>query len=303
MTGLTDFITEANWEDLLTTWYVLVDDAYPALQAHYGPWRRRGPEPDFSDSEVITVSLLIDTLFHGHEALGLAFLRQYHAELFPALPPNGQFNHRRRQLGLLMEHLRQYLTYRYGLLDPQNAYRLIDSAPIPACTYGRARRNRTLVGHEYFGVMPARGAKLYGMRLYLSATHGQVVDQWLLAPAGVADSQVMGALFEDAHGLIAFGDNAFQDPAVTDPLWERRQVRVWALPRRDSRQPWPKAFRQWVGRLRLRVETALSVLATVFRIEQPGSRSLSGLVARVSTRMLAYTLCFIVAPILARMGS
>jgi hypothetical protein len=87
LTGLTDFITEAKWTDILTVWFVLVDDAYQVLQVQFGPWRRRGPPPAFSDSEVITVSLMIDTFFHGHEALGLAFLRQYHADLFPALLP------------------------------------------------------------------------------------------------------------------------------------------------------------------------------------------------------------------------
>jgi hypothetical protein len=36
---------------------------------------------------VIAVALIIDTWFHGHDALGLAFLRQYHPTRFPHLPP------------------------------------------------------------------------------------------------------------------------------------------------------------------------------------------------------------------------
>jgi len=80
-------------------WFVLVDDAYQELEKRYGAWRQRGPGPEFSDSEVITVALLIDTFFHGHEALGLAFLRQYQGDLFPKLPSNGHFNERRTPLG------------------------------------------------------------------------------------------------------------------------------------------------------------------------------------------------------------
>jgi hypothetical protein len=135
MTGLTDFITKARWEDLLLVWLVLVDDAYQVLEAQFGPWRRRGPQPDFTDSEVITVSLFIDTIFHGHEALGLAFLRHYHPDLFPALLPDGQFNARRRDLGLVMEQIRQYLIQTWHLIDPDDVCRLIDNAPIPVCTY------------------------------------------------------------------------------------------------------------------------------------------------------------------------
>src|SRR5436190_16710293 len=108
MTGLTDFITEERWSDIATVWYVLIDDAYRVLENHFGAWRKRGPKPVFSDSEVITVSLLIDTYFSGNEELGLAMIRQWGADLFARLLPNGQFNYRRRLLGPIMEQIRRY---------------------------------------------------------------------------------------------------------------------------------------------------------------------------------------------------
>jgi hypothetical protein len=72
MAGLTDFITQEPWSDIFLIWLVEVDDAYTELQTQYGEWRQRGPAPRFTDSEVITVALIIDTFFHGHEALGLS---------------------------------------------------------------------------------------------------------------------------------------------------------------------------------------------------------------------------------------
>ena len=299
MTGLTDFITEALWEDILLVWFVLVDDAYQVLETHHGRWRRRGPQPTFGDSEVITVSLAIDTFFHGHEDLGLAFLRQYHLDMFPNLLPPGQFNQRRRQLRLIMEQIRRYINAAWGLVDPQEPFRLMDSAPIPACTYARASRNQTIAGPEYFIVMKSRGAKLFGWRLYLTTTCDQVVDEWMLAPAAPRDSKVMHGLFDHVRDQIVFGDGAFHDPVEMNYLRKTRNIHVWATPRKDSRTPWPAEFRRLATRLRLRVETALSVLVTVFNIERPGSRSLSGCIARVATRMLAYSLAFITGPLLA----
>lgn len=302
MTGLTDFITEAQWTDILLVWYVIVDDVYRILEGHHGRWRQRGPEPEFSDSEVITVSLLIDTFFHGHEDLGLSFLRQYHRDLFPRLLPPGQFNQRRRELRLITEQIRQYIVVDWGLIDPNDRCRLTDSAPIPACTYARASRNQTVSGAEYFGVMTSRGAKLFGWRLYLTTTADQVVDQWFLAPAAPHDSKVMASLFEDDRNLAVFGDGAFHDPAEMTFLQRSRNIHVWATPRKDSRTPWPDEFRRLATRLRRRIETALSVLVTVFNIERPASRSLSGCVARIATRMLAYTLTFITGPLLAQLN-
>src|SRR6188768_3796768 len=78
MAGMTDFISRATWVDIFTIWFVLVDDAYLTLEARLGRWRRRGPHPHFSDSEVITLALIIETFFHGNEELGLSFVRQYH---------------------------------------------------------------------------------------------------------------------------------------------------------------------------------------------------------------------------------
>ncbi len=299
MTGLTDFITDADWQDVFTIWLVLVDEAYVALEQHFGAWRQRGPAPAFHDSEVITVSLICDTFFHGHEALGLSFLRQYHADLFPALPTNGQFNTRRRLVGPIMEQLRRYLTHHWGLIDPEDACRLGDSAPIPVCTYTRAKQNATLQGDEYFGVMPSRKAKRFGLRLQATVTTAQVVDEWWLVPASIHDSKAgMGEGVQDQVLLL---DGAYHDPFLATLLRARRSVDRWAVPRQDSRAPWPTKFRAWVTRLRRRIETVFSVLTTVFNIEQLGSRSLDGLFARVATRMLAYTLCFVTQAMLVQL--
>ena len=83
MEGLTDFITQYRWEDIFTVWFVLIDDAHQALQEHFGDWRKRGTPPVFSDSEVITVALIVDTFFAGREDKTLSFIRQYHHTSIP----------------------------------------------------------------------------------------------------------------------------------------------------------------------------------------------------------------------------
>ena len=53
MNGLTNYITEWKWCDIITTWYVLVDDAYQSVVENMPyPIRSRGPAPLMSDSEV-----------------------------------------------------------------------------------------------------------------------------------------------------------------------------------------------------------------------------------------------------------
>ena len=57
---------------------------------------------------------------------------------------------------------------------------------------------------------------------------------------------------------------------------------------------WPKELRRQVNRVRRQIESALSVLSTVFHVQQLGARSLSGLAVRVASRILAYTISFVV---------
>ncbi len=94
--------------------------------------------------------------------------------------------------------------------------------------------------------------------------------------------------------LVVVGDNAFHNPTVMDWLQQHRDIALIALPRRTGSQVWPKAVRQQVNNVRRTIESALSVLYTVFHLEHPGSRRLAGLLSRITTRLLAYTLSFIV---------
>jgi hypothetical protein len=315
MEGLTDFITKYRWEDIFTVWFVLTDDAYSTLHTHFGEWRRRGPRPAFADSEVITVALIADTFFGGRENKALSFIRQYHPDMFPLLPSPGRFNTRRRALNLVTEQVRRVLVAEWGLLHNEagtiSCERIADSAPIPVCTYTRAKLNRTIeqTGMPrdlYFGVSASKKSKVFGFRLHMDTTMQQVVDSWFLAPASMHDNRCLEGLHEGEQlgKVLILGDGAFNNPGWLACMRSKYGVGVqlWAVPREDSRNPWPQAFREVVTRVRRRIESALSVLCTVFNVEQPSSRSLTGLVSRISTRILAYTLAFITSSLLAFWG-
>jgi hypothetical protein len=99
MNGLTHHITEISWEETITTWYMHVDDAYQRICLKSSrPRRSRGPAPVLSDSEVITMALIIKTFFQGHEEVGYAFVGQYLTGFSRNLIDLDCFNSRRREL-------------------------------------------------------------------------------------------------------------------------------------------------------------------------------------------------------------
>jgi hypothetical protein len=240
--------------------------------------------------------------------------------MFPKLPSCGCFNTRRRALNMVTEQVRRVLIKQWGLMEDENGqymtHRITDSAPIPVCTYTRAKLNRTIEQtleprDPYFGVSASKKSKVFGFRLHMDISLDAVVDRWLLAPASMHDSGGLEGMYEDErscrgalYDLVLLGDGAFNNPGWLAAMRHKHGsgVQLWAVPRKDSRTPWHQEFRQLISKVRRRIETALCVLSEVFNLERPASRSLTGFVSRIATRMLAYTLAFITGPLLALLG-
>ena len=307
MKGLTDYITQSTWSDMLTVIYVLVDDSYKQLRPALKPERKFAPQgmPEFSDSEVITVALFAEIIFAGDEDKTLHFLRQYQLDLFPNLLDNSRFNRRRHQLTQVMEAIREQLRDRWRVAHPleeaERHLRLVDSAPISICTYTRGGRCQTIPlewRNEWFGVCTSKKTKFFGPRCHVLTTLDQMIDTWLLAPGSYDDRKPMAALLENRQGLGLIGDKGYVSQDLAERLWEEGEHLLLALKKDNQKEQWPSGIQKILGYLRHRVETTFSVLTTVFNFERPKSRSLSGLINRTTTKILAHTMSFFLAEIL-----
>ena len=305
MEGLTDYITKSDWEDVFTVTFVLVDDAWPTLPKEALPRRRRGPAPEMSDSEVVTIALFIDSIFDGDEEKGLAFIRQYHSTLFPTLLDDSRFNRRRRGLWAAMEALRCHFRDAWRQTHPQDHdvafLRVIDSAPIPICTYSRGSRCQSIPldqRDEWFGVCTSKKTKFFGPRCHATVYLDQMIDSWCLAPGSYHDLRPVPALLEGQRSLAAVGDKAYISPDLDSAVWKDGEHLILPLRKVNQKVQWPKGIQAILSKIRHRIETAFSVLTTTFHLDKLGSRSFSGMVTRATTRILAYTLSFFLAEIL-----
>jgi hypothetical protein len=108
----------------------------------------------------------------------------------------------------------------------------------------------------------------------------------------------MASLLENRQGLGLIGDKGYVSQDLADRLWAEGQHLLLALKRDNQKERWPEGIQKILGYLRHRVETVFSVLTTVFSFERPKSRSLPGLINRVTTKILAHTISFFLAEIL-----
>jgi hypothetical protein len=268
------------------------------------PQRKYAPsgEPRFHDSEVITLALFGEMVFGGDEAKMLHFIRQYHRNLFPHLVDNSRFNRRRQALTEMMEAVRCRLRDRWRAQHPLSpdelCLRLVDSAPIAICTYTRGRRCQSIPiewRDEWFGVCASKKSKFFGPRCHMTVMLDQMVDTWLLAPGSYEDRKPLIALLEERQGLGLITDKGYVSEELDERLWDTGEHLLLCLKRQNQKEQWPDGIQRILGRLRHGIETAFSILTTVFAFASPRSRSLSGLIARMTTKILAHTLSFFLA--------
>lgn len=312
MKGLTDYLTEQPWEDTIIATYLIVARHLRTAYQVSGFARTRGPDPDYDDAQIITIALVAEFWFAGHEELTLHFLRQYHPTLWSnGLPDTARFNVRRRLLQDVIEAIRAVLRdewrQQHPLVDTPDSppeaelatrIRLVDSAPVVLVSRGRGGRTPTIAPENraaWFGVCTSQNFKFFGGRVHATIGLDQMIDEWLLAPGSYVDGKVLPVLCEPDFNLIYIGDKGYVDADLANQLWDDGQHLLLPLKRDNQLEQWPAGVQRLLGRLRHRVETALSVLTSVFHLRWPHSRSFSGFVARVTTKILAYTISFFLA--------
>ena len=88
-----------------------------------------GAKPEMSDSEIMTLALMMDYLPFPGETQFIGFIRANYQEWFPALLDQSQFNRRLPKLGGMFEILRRNWVKQLG---GENVTSLvIDTKPIP----------------------------------------------------------------------------------------------------------------------------------------------------------------------------
>src|SRR5581483_7816695 len=126
-------------QDLLLMVFCTVDDELKALTAS-GRLRAHGPAPTLADSEVITIEVVGELWGLADDAPLLRYFRRHHAAEFPALAHVHRTTFARQAANTCWIKRRLQRRLAALLTEPGDAW-LVDSLPLPACRFRRARRS------------------------------------------------------------------------------------------------------------------------------------------------------------------
>ena len=71
-------------------------------------------------------------------------------------------------------------------------------------------------------------------------------------------------------------------------------MKLMALKRGNSKNPYPKPIRNWISKHRRRIETTFSQLVEQLNMDEVLAKSKSGLIARINTKLLMHNLAYFI---------
>lgn len=283
-------------EEFIISVYLLVCEHYQALMAEQ-PIRRRGPAPQLTDEEVITIELCGAYFGYAQDEALYEYFASHWRHFFPQLPSRTTFVRQSANLWRVKMLIQQRLTR--VSRQATDEVQLIDTMPLPVCTVSRARRDRCFAGLADYGYCAAKELRYYGFKLGLRIARSGMIVGYCLLPARPHDSQLLDDLIGGFEG-IAVGDKGFLDRLRQAELPERRNILLATPARKNMKEQPSRPIRKLIQRWRKRVETVASHLTQRFQIAQTRTHDVWHFFHRIVRHVLAHTVCVFLNLLLGR---
>lgn len=266
--------------------FCLIDDRLKGRQRSY---RRRGPAPKLSDSEILTMEIVGEFLGIDTDKGIYLFFRRHYKEWFPTLGEVHRTTFVRQTANLWK--VKEELWQEFLALAPHDpTFALVDSMPLPACLFARAYRCRRFRGEAAFGKDTLLKQTFYGFRVHVRVAWPGLITRLSVAPANVHELSVLPELVETTFGLVV-GDRNYHSPKTKEELAGMgiELLAPYSSKKRDL-NPKRSAF---LSRLRYRIDTVFSQLTERYSIKRVWAKDLWHLTSRLLRKVLSHTVAFL----------
>lgn len=258
-----------------------------------------------SDSEIMTLALVMDYLPFPGETQFIGFIRANYGQWFPDLLSQSQFNRRLRRLGQMLETLRRNWVQQ---LVWENANRfLIDTKPIPVMGYRRSKRHSDFQGSADYGYcaarkMSARHAawqaacaiallKYFGYKLVMLCTLKGLPVAYELVSANTDERQSVEGILETVRNCDVYGDKGFIGQDWQQQIASSTANRIWTIHRQNQHHQNSSSFKRLISQVRQRIEGVFQEIQNTGRNrERLLNKTVQGLATHLTAKMTSHTL-------------
>lgn len=281
-------MTSIDFSSLMIVVFVLVDDwCKRHVVAKQMP--RPGAKVQFSDSEVLTLALLMDYVPFPGETQFLGFIAANYGSWFPQLLDQSQFNRRLRQLDGVMESLRR--SWVQQLVRSDETHFLVDTKPLPVLGLKRDKSKSEFAGNASPGYCASRQMYYFGYKLTLRSTWNGIPIAYDLVPANTDERVAVESVLDAVRGGTIYGDKGFIDADWQRQLYQRTSNQLWTVHRHNQKQQHPPALKRLIGKVRQRVEGVFHEIQNTGRNpERLLNKTIEGFCVHIAAKLASHTL-------------
>ena len=283
-------------KDLFTIIFVLVDDVYNEIITSNIKNRRNISDSKLSDSEIISISIVGEAITIDSEKAWFFFVKKIFKDLFPNIGDRTRFNRTKRNLFMVIKEIQKYFSNLPMFLNDD--IRIIDSMPIPVCKFARSYFNKSFKDISSYGYCASKKETYFGLKLHALITTSGFITDFFLTSANVDDRAAVHELIEEKQLIKIIADKGYVDETLKEQLKKEKDILLISLKRKNSKNPLEKQLRNTLSKTRRRVETSFSQLAEQFNINKVLAKSKWGLMLRITLKILAHNILFIINNIL-----
>ena len=283
-------------KDLFTIIFVLVGDVYNEIITSNIKNRRNISDSKLSDSEIISISIVGEAITIDSEKAWFFFVKKNFKDLFPNIGDRTRFNRTKRNLFMVIKEIQKYFSNLPMFLNDD--IRIIDSMPIPVCKFARSYFNKSFKDISSYGYCASKKETYFGLKLHALITTSGFITDFFLTSANVDDRAAVHELIEEKQLIKIIADKGYVDETLKEQLKKEKDILLISLKRKNSKNPLEKQLRNTLSKTRRRVETSFSQLAEQFNINKVLAKSKWGLMLRITLKILAHNILFIINNIL-----
>jgi hypothetical protein len=231
-----------------------------------------------SPSEVLTLALAAQWPRGRSERACWRYAGRHLRPLFPALGGRSRLNRRIRAAEPLLRALHRALAGTPA--DAAAVSRVPDTTLIPALRRVRACRHGLFAGQASFGRCASKAEWASGCKVALAVRRAGLSTAFGLAPAACDERPIGAALVAADRSDTYPADKGYAGAAPARRRWDPAVVTVIATP--------PRPYRRAAGKRQV-VEQAIGQLKDSFAPALHRAKTLSGLLARLAAKVLAFT--------------
>jgi hypothetical protein len=277
-------------ENFIITVFCLVDGEFKKSVGETR-LRKRGFDPNLSDSEVITMEIVAEFLGIDTDKGAWKYFSNHWRIWFPKLGSRANFAKHAANLWYSKQCIQKELAKQLGAFSDD--LHMADGFPMPVCHFKRAYFSCILEEVASYGYCASKEEKYYGLKGNLLISSVGVITDITITSAHIDERESLWDLIKDISGML-IADKGLIGNDFKEELKQHTGVNLQTAVRSNMKEERNPGFIKWLISTRRLVETVIGQLVDQFNIEKVRARKVFYLTNRIARKILSHTICIFI---------